>query len=95
MASHRPAGGEQRAAPRIARSGSRHHRIPAGFRLIGVADDERGVGPGDLASVPTREQWHQVTMKEWAARIGVRFDINSSPAGGTLVEVMVQLPEAN
>ncbi|MEP7305506.1 MAG: two-component regulator propeller domain-containing protein [Acidobacteriota bacterium] len=62
--------------------------------VLRVADDGRGFVPADLASVPTGEHWGLVTMKERVARIGGRFEIQSSPGSGTIVEATVPLPDA-
>jgi signal transduction histidine kinase len=63
-----------------------------------IADDGCGFVVNDLgasqAGGPAGEHWGLVTMQERVARVGGRFEIRTSPGQGTVVEAIVQLPEA-
>jgi signal transduction histidine kinase len=61
----------------------------AGDAVLEVADDGRGF---DAASRPGGGRLGMTTMRERAAAVGARLEVDSTPGGGT--SVRVALPEA-
>lgn len=58
-----------------------------------VEDDGQGMDPERIGLGRRDGHWGLVGMRERAAHIGARLDIQSNPGNGTLVELSVPLPQ--
>jgi signal transduction histidine kinase len=64
-----------------------------GILRLAVADDGVGFNPGELGRSEF-PRFGLATMRERAESIGGRFEVGSSPSGGTLIELELPVPAA-